>query len=219
MRLHRIRPALARRAVAGVLVALAMASLAAIGYASSRSLLGYTYGYQYQYCTNPSQDQYCSTSTTTSTSTSTTTTTPQPVLNCFDKRSAANDEPEVRVERPGGGHFEQCELRISDVAKTESNSGLKGFTFKITLNHPPVSTVTVGYATADGSASAGSDYVAKSGTLTFPKGATVRTVVVFVKGDRLAEGDETFFVNLSNPSSNAVVADSQGRGTILNDDH
>jgi hypothetical protein len=214
-----IRSALARRAVAGALVALAMTSLAAIGYASSRSLLGYTYGYQYQYCTNPSQDQYCTTTTTTGSTTSTTTTTPQPVLDCFDKRSAAQDEPEVRVERPGGGHFEQCELRVSDVTKTESNSGLKGFTFTVSLNHPPVHTVTVDYATAEGTASAGSDYVAKSGTLTFPKGATLRTVVVFVKGDRVREADETFFLNLSNPSSNAFVADSQGRGTIVNDDH
>src|SRR2546423_2909767 len=218
MRLPWIRPALARRTVAGALVALAMASLAAIGYASSRTLLGYTYGYQYQYCTNPSQDQYCSTTGSTA-STSTTTTTPQPVLDCFDKRSAARDEPEVRVERPGGGHFEQCELRISDVSKKESNSGIKGFTFNVTLNHPPLSTVTVDYATADGTASSGSDYVAQSGTLTFPKGATLRTVVVFVKGDRAPEADETLFVNLSNPSSNAVVADAQGRGTILNDDH
>ena len=127
------RRRLLRRATAGALVAVAMVSLAAIGYASSRTLLEYTYGYQYQYCTNPSQDQYCSTTGSTA-STSTTTTTPQPVLDCFDKRSAARDEPEVRVERPGGGHFEQCELRISDVTKTESNSGLKGFTFKITLN-------------------------------------------------------------------------------------
>jgi hypothetical protein len=212
-----------RRAVAGALVTLALVTLGAVGYASARGLLGplsYGYGYQYQYCTGPAE--YCSTSTTTTTSTttstSTTTTTPQPVLDCFDKRSAANDEPEVRADRPGGGHFEQCELRISDVSKKESNSGLKGFTFMVTLNHPPLSTVTVDYATADGTATAGSDYVAKSGTLTFPKGATLRTVVVFVKGDRTPEADETFFVNLSNPSSNAVITDSQGRGTILNDD-
>ena len=109
--------------------------------------------------------------------------------------------------------------RVSDVSKKEGNSGIKGFTFTVSLNHPPVHTVTVDYTTADGTASAGSDYGAKSGTLTFPKGATLRAVVVFVKGDRVPETDETFFVNLSNPSSNAVVADSQGRGTILNDDH
>jgi hypothetical protein len=193
--LRSIRSAWARRAVAGALVAVAMVSLAAIGYASGRGLLGYTYGYQYQYCTGPSsQYQYCTTTTTGSTSTtsSTTTTTPQPILDCFDKRKAANDEPEVRVERPGGGHFEQCEIRINDVSKTEGNSGLKGFTFNVTLNHPPLSTVT--------------------------KGATLRTVVVHVKGDRVLEPNETFFVNLSNSSPNAFIADSQGRGTILNDD-
>ena len=221
-RLRSIRSAWARRAVAGALVAVAMVSLAAIGYASGRGLLGYTYGYQYQYCSGPSsQYQYCSTTTTGSTSTtsSTTTTTPQPILDCFDRRKAANDEPEVRVERPGGGHFEHCEIRINDVSKTEGNSGLKGFTFNVTLNHPPISTVTVDYATADGTATGGSDYVAKSGTLTFPKGATLRTVVVHVKDDRVSEPNETFFVNLSNSSPNAVIADSQGRGTILNDDH
>ena len=63
-----------RRATAGALVAVAMVSLAAIGYASSRTLLGYTYGYQYQYCTDPAQDQYCSTTTSTTTTTTPTTT-------------------------------------------------------------------------------------------------------------------------------------------------
>src|SRR2546429_7149809 len=72
--LRSIRTAWARRAVAGTLVAVAMVSLAAIGYASGRGLLGYTYGYQYQYCSGPSsQYQYCSTTTGSTTTGSTTT--------------------------------------------------------------------------------------------------------------------------------------------------
>src|SRR5947207_1083487 len=77
--------------------------------------------------------------------------------------------------------------------------------------------VMIKIATADGTASAGSDYVATNGLLTFAPGATSQTVTVRVIGDLVNEADETFFVNLSTPT-NATLADSQGLGTILNDD-
>jgi hypothetical protein len=77
--------------------------------------------------------------------------------------------------------------------------------------------VTVGYATANGTASAGSDYVAQSGTLTFAAGQTSRTIGVVVKGDRNAEPNETFTVRLSGPSG-ATIARATGVGTIANDD-
>ena len=77
--------------------------------------------------------------------------------------------------------------------------------------------VTVHYATADGTATAGSDYQAASGTLTFAAGQTSQTITVLVNGDRLAEPTETFFVNLSDPT-NAFIADGQGVGTILDDE-
>ena len=73
------------------------------------------------------------------------------------------------------------------------------------------------YATANGTAQAGSDYVATSGVLTFPAGQLVRTVSVAVRGDRIKEGNETFFVDLSGPSG-ATLFDGRGRGTIRNDD-
>ena len=82
---------------------------------------------------------------------------------------------------------------------------------------PSGETITVDYATADGSAAAGSDYVATSGPLTFTAGATTRNVTVTVNGDTLDELDETFFVNLSNPS-NATISDDQGQGTVTDDD-
>jgi len=77
--------------------------------------------------------------------------------------------------------------------------------------------VTVNYATADGTATAGSDYTAKSGSVTFTAGATSRTITVSILGDRTPEPNETFFVNLSSPV-NTTIANGQGVGTILNDD-
>ena len=70
--------------------------------------------------------------------------------------------------------------------------------------------MTVNYSTANGSARSGLDYVAKSGTLTFAPNQTSKTISVNILDDNLTEGIENFFVNLSNPSSNATIADSQG---------
>src|SRR5262249_43300625 len=69
----------------------------------------------------------------------------------------------------------------------------------------------------DCTATAGSDYVATTGSLTFAPGETSKTVTVAVNGDTLGESDETFYVNLTNPA-NATCADGQGLGTIRNDD-
>src|SRR6185436_5307943 len=75
----------------------------------------------------------------------------------------------------------------------------------------------VSYATADGSATAGSDYQTASGTLTIPAGQTTGTITVLVNGDRLAEPNETFVVNLS-AATNGLIVDSQGVGTIVDDE-
>jgi outer membrane autotransporter protein len=77
--------------------------------------------------------------------------------------------------------------------------------------------VSVNYATADGTATAGSDYVARSGTLTFAPGTTAQGVAVTVNGDTTVEPNETFSVGLSG-ASNASIARATGTGTILNDD-
>src|SRR5258705_337006 len=75
----------------------------------------------------------------------------------------------------------------------------------------------VDFFTAAGTATAGADFTPVNGTLTFTPGQTAKTITVPVNGDTLFEPDETFFVNLSNPT-NATIADPQGTGTILNDD-
>jgi hypothetical protein len=76
----------------------------------------------------------------------------------------------------------------------------------------------VDVATANGTATAGSDYVAKTTTgLRIPIGATSKTFMVTINGDTTAEPDETFTVNLSN-ASGATIADGSGLGTISNDD-
>jgi hypothetical protein len=108
-------------------------------------------------------------------------------------------------------------VSIDDVTVTEGNAGTTDATFTISLSAASGQTVTVDYATADGTAVAPSDYAAASGTLTFDPGDTSKQVTVRVNGDVLNEADETFFVNLSNPT-NATIADGQGAGTIRNDD-
>jgi hypothetical protein len=106
---------------------------------------------------------------------------------------------------------------IDDPIMTEGNSGTRNISFTVSLSAASNSVVQVNYATANNSATAPSDYVAKSGTLTFPVGTTTRTITVQVIGDTLVEGNEVYFINLSN-SVGATIADSQGIGTILNDD-
>jgi hypothetical protein len=108
-------------------------------------------------------------------------------------------------------------LTINNVSATEGASGTKSFIFTVTLSAASSSTVTVPYATADGTATAGSDYQATSGTLSFAPGETQKTIAVTVYGDTTVEPDETFAVNLGTPT-NAVLGTSQGVGTILNDD-
>src|SRR5262249_12674063 len=76
---------------------------------------------------------------------------------------------------------------------------------------------SVGFITANGTATSGSDYQATSGTLNFAPGITTQTITVAVNGDLLNETDETFFVNLGN-AFNATLARAQGKGTIVNDD-
>ena len=77
--------------------------------------------------------------------------------------------------------------------------------------------MTVNFATADGTATMANDYQFNSGTLTFLPGETSKDVTVLVNGDMTNEADETFLVNLSTPT-NATLSDSQGVGTINNDD-
>ena len=90
---------------------------------------------------------------------------------------------------------------INDVTVTEGNSGTSNANFIVSLSVPAGSTVTVDYATADGTARAGKDYTAAAGILTFQDGESQKTVPVPVIGDTAVEPDETFSVSLSNPKA------------------
>jgi subtilisin-like proprotein convertase family protein len=110
-------------------------------------------------------------------------------------------------------------ISVNDVSQTEANSGTnKTYAFKVTLSKAGTSTITVQYATANGTAVAPGDYTAKAlTTLTFSPGVVSKTVNVTVKGDNLDEANEVFYLNLSN-ATNATIADGQGVGTIVDND-
>ena len=108
-------------------------------------------------------------------------------------------------------------LSIGDVSTVEGNSGATNFSFPLTLQSAATQDVTVTFATQVGSAVPSVDFVAASGTVTIPAGQTGGQIVVQVNGDTEVEDDEQFFVNLTT-ATNATILDSQGKGTILNDD-
>jgi hypothetical protein len=109
-------------------------------------------------------------------------------------------------------------LQIDDATPVmERHSGTVAATFTVRLSSASGQPVSVVYATGNGTAVAGSDYQAVSGTVTFAPGETSKTITVLVNGDRLGESDENFVVNLSGPT-NASIADGQGVGTILDDE-
>jgi probable HAF family extracellular repeat protein len=108
-------------------------------------------------------------------------------------------------------------LSIRDLSVTEGNGGSTSAVFTVSLSRPSADAVTVHFSTADGTAIAGSDYQASSGAVTFAAGEFFRKITVLVNGDSRDEYDEAFLVNLSHPT-NASLADSQGLGTLVDDD-
>jgi hypothetical protein len=109
------------------------------------------------------------------------------------------------------------ELSIDGQSKPEGNSGTTPFSFQVTLSRVTAKPVSITYATGDGTATAPSDYVATSGTLTFNPGETTKTIVVQVVGDTVLEPDESFVVRLSDPVG-ATLSNDTATGVIVNDD-
>jgi hypothetical protein len=111
-------------------------------------------------------------------------------------------------------------VSISDVTKVEGKKGkTTQFTFVITLSAAYDQPVTLSYQTVNGTATtAGSDYVAKSGTITFAPGETRKEITISVKGDSKREANEVFYLDLFGLSTNALFTKNRGIGTILNDD-
>ena len=106
-------------------------------------------------------------------------------------------------------------ISIRDARATEGVDEI--ISFEVNLNGDASKPVTVDWATADGTATAGEDYVAASGTLTFAPGETERTVAVSVLDDEHDEGEETFALRLSN-AAGAELGDAEATGTIANTD-
>jgi hypothetical protein len=116
-----------------------------------------------------------------------------------------------------GAYEARNQIGIDDVTVLEGDAGTTGALFTLTLTPASQQAVTVSYATADGTATAGSDYQAASGSVTFNPGQASRTVAIQVIGDTADEPDETFTVNLS-AAANADIVDSAGLATIVDDD-
>lgn len=126
-------------------------------------------------------------------------------------------KPVIEEGKPTGGTTSPG-LSVADVSTTEGNSGTKNLLFTVKLSKSDrTRTITASYTTVNGTALAGSDYTATSGTVTIAPGTTSSTIAVAILGDTVVEPNETFQLVLSNPV-NAVLADGTAVGTITNDD-
>ena len=118
----------------------------------------------------------------------------------------------------GGGGGTSPTVSIADVSVVEGNSGTTDLVFTLSLSAAAGTNATVNYATSDGTAVAGQDYTAASGSLSVPSGATSATITVSVNTDTNYEADETFTLTLSSPSGLTLGTVSSATGTITNDD-
>ncbi len=129
--------------------------------------------------------------------------TVDPVGNAW----VVNSNGDTFRDRPG--------VYISNVSVREGDAGVTSAELTLSLSRPAGERVAVNWRTLDGTARAGSDYDAASGTVVFEPGQTSKTITVGIRGDRTFEADETFGVALT--AVNAVAAQT-GTVTILNDD-
>jgi PKD repeat protein len=105
-------------------------------------------------------------------------------------------------------------ISINDITEYERTSGPYNFVFTVTRSGDTSISSSVDFTTQDGTASAGSDYVAKSGTLTFAPGEKSKTISIQINSDMEQESAETFYVKLSDCNS-CIFSDAVGTGTIL----
>ena len=131
-----------------------------------------------------------------------------PAAVCTKDGRALSETISATVRGPVG-------ISVADARVEEGEGAL--LRFAVTLSRAASGTLTVDYATSDGSAHAGDDYTATSGTLTFQSGETSKTIEVTVLDDAHDEGKETLTLRLSNASSGRVT-DAEATGTITNSD-
>jgi hypothetical protein len=133
--------------------------------------------------------------------------------------------PTYLIDISGSGNYEifanytdPNTLSLGDATVVEGDGGTKLLTFTATLSNAYDYPVTFAATTANGSAVAGTDFVALNGaTFTLPAGSLSKTFTITVNGDTAIEPTEFFYVNLSNVVG-AVVGDGQGTGYIINND-
>ena len=132
------------------------------------------------------------------------------------------DNPGQLSNSPGAtiaGPTEETVVTSTPSVSIAGGSGTEGtdssISFTVTLDEAATDTVTVDYATSDGTAESGDDYTAKSGTLSFSAGTTSKTLSVSISDDSNNESDETFTVTLSN-ASGADLGTATATGTIEN---
>ena len=106
---------------------------------------------------------------------------------------------------------------VGNAAVTEGNDGTATLSFKVRLSSAAKKSGSLRFATADGTATAGSDYEALSGTIRFTRGDRSKTININVVGDTVVEPDETLTVRLSGPV-NVKITRATATGTIKNDD-
>lgn len=139
----------------------------------------------------------------------------------FTWELAADDTPGARNTGQSFGGTATETVSINDVTVAEGDAGTTTLTFTVSRTGN-AGAFTVDFTTGDGTAVAGSDYIAGSGTLTFTAGGALsETVTVTIAGDVVVEPDETILLtlaNLVNTAGTTTVSDGVGTGTILNDD-
>jgi hypothetical protein len=108
-------------------------------------------------------------------------------------------------------------ISVRDAVVVEGNSGTTQATFVVALSATASQSVSLSFATSNGTATAGSDYIATSGAVSFAPGELEKPVVVLVNGDTVDEAQETLFLDISNVQ-NATVSSNRGTGFIVDDD-
>ena len=108
-------------------------------------------------------------------------------------------------------------LSVSDAFFTEGNAGTGYASVVVSLIGRSNKTVSVNYGTADGTATAGGDYDAVAGTLTFARGETSKLIRVPIRGDRTPESDESLFIDLRG-AKNARIARARASLTLIDDE-
>ncbi len=142
-------------------------------------------------------------------------------VRIITSNAAGNDESvgidDISITAGGGGGTPA--LTFGDQSAVEGDAGTKEFMFTMSLSQPAgPGGLTFQYSTADGTATAGGDYVAVSNaSATIAEGTTSVVIGIVVNGDTVVEPNETFFINIDN-AGGAIVADGQSLGTIVNDD-